>query len=128
MNNIKLLIVLLLFALLGMGGCSDEKDWTEEQQQFLGQWKEIARGNDMYPELPPSGEIIEFLPDWTFKRSNTARYSIDSKILYLNYPEKENYFTYRYIFYEDTLRLDYLSGNIDMSTTAPTFNIYKQIK
>jgi hypothetical protein len=64
----KTIYVLLAFALLLLGGCKESDDNSRMEvspEPFLGQWQEIARGNETYPELTPDGHVIEFLKDGT---------------------------------------------------------------
>jgi hypothetical protein len=135
----KTLYLFFALALFLPEECRDYHDGgdtgaSDPSQLILGQWKEIARGNDTYPELEPDGHIIEFLPDgtyhafWSNGNESTRRYETDVKFLYLDKGDIYEHI-YRYTFTgTDTLRLDYVYGDIEMSMGTPQFNIYKQIK
>jgi hypothetical protein len=121
---------ILACALFTLGGCSDNSEKISEfQKPFLGQWKEIARGNGMHPVLEPDGHTIEFLLDGTFHRYGSARrYRVDAEFLYLDSGKSPDGHTDRYTFTgTDTLRLDYVDGNIEESSTTPHFNIYERL-
>ncbi|MDR2118165.1 MAG: hypothetical protein LBP25_01320 [Tannerellaceae bacterium] len=133
----KTIYVLLAFALLLAGGCKDDsEEMLKYQQPFLGQWQEIARGNDYYPELTPDdGHIIEFLPDGTYQAVwgnggvSTRHYRVDAECVYYDNGTRPYGHIDRYSFTgTDTLRLDYVDGAITMSMATPTFNIYKRLK
>jgi hypothetical protein len=131
-------ILFILFALLLAGGCKDSDDNSHVEvtpELFLGQWKEIARGNETYPELTPDGHVIEFLPDGTYHRFLnsgdvlTRSYRVDAEFLYLDSGTIPDGHTYRYSFTgTDTLRLDYVDGAIELSMGTPEFHIYERIK
>jgi hypothetical protein len=137
---ISILFVLLsFFALLIPTGCGDNNDedlsLLEPAQRILGKWQEIARGNDMFPELEPDGHVIEFLADGTYHAFlisgdvSTRSYRIDAEFVYYDGGTPPGGHTYRYSFTgTDTLRLDYVSGNKTDSTGTPRFNIFKRIK
>jgi hypothetical protein len=137
MQQKTIYLLLLAFALLTPGGCKDDKEeMLKYQQPFLGQWQEIARGNDMLPELTPdTGHIIEFLPDGTYQAvwgsggGTTRHYRVDAEFVYLDSGKDPGGHTDRYSFTgTDTLRLDYVDGAIADSPGTPTFNIYKRLK
>jgi hypothetical protein len=130
-------ILLILFALLLTGGCSDDSSSVEVTPElFLGKWQEIARGNDTYPELPPDdGHIIEFLPDstylavWGNGNVSTRSYRIDTEFVYLGSGIAPDSHTYRYSFTgTNILRLDVVYGIVQESMGTPTFNIYERLK
>jgi hypothetical protein len=140
----KTIYVLLALALLLLGGCKDSDNNSRMEvspEPFLGQWQEIARGNETYPELTPDGHVIEFLEDGTMPkktyhsatritdREETDRYRVDAEFLYLNSGKQDTEYTYRYSFIgTDTLRLDLIYGIRTLSPGTPTFNIYERIK
>jgi hypothetical protein len=140
----KTIYVLLAFALLLAGGCKESDDNSRMEvspEPFLGQWQEIARGNETYPELTPDGHVIEFLEDgtmpkktyhsaaWIEGREETDHYRLDTEFLYLNSDNTDNKYIYRYSFTgTNTLRLDLIYGNTLKSMGIPTFNIYERIK
>ncbi|MDR2118163.1 MAG: hypothetical protein LBP25_01310 [Tannerellaceae bacterium] len=136
----KTIYLLLAFALLLAGGCKDNnEEMLKYQQPFLGQWQEIARGNETFPELTPDGHVIEFLTDGTmpggtyhsrFPSGNrTDNYRVDAGSLYLNSGKPRDGYTYRYSFAgPDTLRLDLIYGMRTLSTDTPIFNIYERLK
>jgi hypothetical protein len=140
----KTIYVLLAFALLTPGGCKDSDDNSHVEvtpELFLGQWKEIARGNETYSELTPDGHVIEFLPDgtmpqktyhsaaWIAGREKTDHYRVDTEFLHLNSDSTDNKYIYRYSFTgTNTLRLDLIYGMRTLLMDIPTFNIYKRIK
>jgi hypothetical protein len=131
----------LAFALLIAGGCKDDSDTEEDSlvmidpsQHILGQWQEIARGNDMFPELEPDGHIIEFLSDgtynaiWNSGTVTTRRYRIDSGFVYLDNGGIPDGHTWQYIFTGiDTLLLDYVTGIKEETMQSPSFHIYKRL-
>jgi hypothetical protein len=137
MKTIYLLLALALFLPEECGDYHDGEDTgaSDPAQLILGQWQEIARGNDTYPELEPNGHIIEFLPDgiyhgfWGNGNESTRRYRVDAEFLYLDSGKIPDGHTYRYTFTgTDTLRLDYVDGAITDSMDTPTFHIYKRLK
>ena len=119
-----------LFALLLLvAGCKDNnEDMQKYLQPFLGQWKEIARGNEWFPELTPDGHVIEFLPDGTFIRgTSTGPYRADAELLYFYSGKAPDGHSWRYAFTgTDTLRLDLISGATSLSTATPHFYIYER--
>ncbi|MDR1356308.1 MAG: hypothetical protein LBJ58_01415 [Tannerellaceae bacterium] len=130
MKNNKLLFFILL--LLAAAGCSkDNNDNGDSYETFVGQWQEIARGNEGFPELPPSSRVIEFFDDNTTTYYGTliSTYRTDAEFLYLNSGKDPDGHTYQYAFSSsDNLRLDYVDGNIEDSALTPTFHIYKRLK
>jgi hypothetical protein len=132
----KATYLILLFALLAAGGCKDNNDEElKYRQPFLGQWKEIARGNDTYPELPPDGHVLEFLPDgiyhrfWDSGTELTRSYRVDITYVYYGSGKDPDGHIDRYSFTgTDTLRLDYVYGLKNESMDTPTFNIYERLK
>jgi hypothetical protein len=138
-NYKKIIFLFFLPALLGLAGCGDDvpnlKNMTEQEIQalFVGEWQEIASGNNTYPELGTDGHTIEFLADGTYLNPlNDVRrhYSLDSEFLYLDGGKAPDGHTYRHTFIgsRNKLRLDYVAGNIEESLGTPTFRIYKRIK
>ncbi|MDR2810851.1 MAG: hypothetical protein LBB84_09920 [Tannerellaceae bacterium] len=136
--QLKTIYLILALALLVPTGCADnneEQEVTMEiRELFLGKWKEIARGNDLHPKLEPDGHIIEFLPDDTYHayfdngEVSTSSYRIDAEFMYYDGGTPPSGFTYRYGFSgTDTLRLDYVTGNLTKISSTPLFNIYKRI-
>jgi hypothetical protein len=137
-------ILFILFALLLAGGCKESDNNSRMEvspEPFLGQWQEIARGNETYPELTPDGHVIEFLEDgtmpqktyhsaaWIEGREETDHYRLDTEFLYLSSGMPGEEYTYRYRFTgTDTLRLDCVRGMVHYSMGTPTFNIYERIK
>jgi hypothetical protein len=128
----------LAFALLTAAGCKDSLD---PSQQILGKWQEIARGNEMFPELEPDGHIIEFLPDGTMpggtyhsivmRDSQTESYRLDADFLYLGSGKYPDGYIYKYSFTgTDKLRLEIVDGAVYYiySTRTPKFNIYQRLK
>ena len=136
----KTIYLISAFLLLLVAGCKDNnEDMQKYLQPFLGQWKEIARGNEWFPELTPDGHVIEFLPDGTmpggtyhsrFPSVNpTDNYRANAEFLYLNSGKAPDGYTYRYAFTgADTLRLDYVAGVIPLSMDVPYFNIYERLR
>jgi hypothetical protein len=136
-------LLLLAFALLTPGGCKESDDNSHVEvtpELFLGQWKEIARGNETYPELTPDGHVIEFLEDGTMPqktyhsatrrtgREEIDHYRVDTEFLHLNSDSTDNKYIYRYSFTgTNTLRLDLIYGSTLKSMGIPTFNIYKRL-
>jgi hypothetical protein len=68
----KILLLFFLPALLSLVGCNNDdvpdlNGMTEQEIQalFVGEWKEIERGNDDVPENPytPQDYTFEILPD-----------------------------------------------------------------
>jgi hypothetical protein len=131
-------ILFILFALLLLGGCKESDDNSRIEvspEPFLGQWQEIARGNETYPELTPDGHVIEFLTDGTYyKFLNNGdvlikSYRVDAEFLYLDSGKPDMEYTYRYSFTgTNTLRLDIVYGIVQESMGTPRFNIYERIK
>lgn len=128
----KRIFLITVFALLALAGCDNDEDTLKYRQPFLGQWQEIARGNDHHPELEPDGHILEFLPDGTHRYlhndgtvGSARSYRADAKFLYYGSGKDPDGHTYRYTFIgTDTLLLDYVDGAITKSTDTPTFYIY----
>ena len=130
-----ILITLLLLA----AGCKDDNEAEEASpeylQAFLGQWQEIACGNDTYPELTPDGHILDFLTDGTGLYSSCDRTvtsertcRADAGFLYFGSGTEPDGHTYRYTFTgTDTLRLDYVAGAMTKSMGTPHFHIYKRV-
>jgi hypothetical protein len=158
-NNKFLFLILMLISAIVVGGCSKDKDKNVEEieiievpevpsdpeppeppqnvgdfyKSFIGQWQEIARGNELHPELEPDGHIIEFLPNGTLpSRSGDGsgrEYRVDAEFLYFDSGRSPDGHTYRYTFSDpDTLRIDYAAGAKDDSMGTPTFHIYKRLK
>jgi hypothetical protein len=125
-----------------MGGCGKDKvdkeeDRTVFQTPFLGQWKEIAQGNENYPELVPEDVTLEFRADWTYTQTfsefsetnvRNAHYSVDEAFIYYIYGGGSPGHTWKYSFYEDKLRLDYKDGPIENAAHTPHFYIYKRTR
>jgi hypothetical protein len=127
----KRIYLVLAFALFATGGCKDNnKETLDFQKPFIGQWQEFARGNEMYPILPSSGRIIEFLPDGTYRQKEwTAEYRANAEFLYYNSGRYPDGHIFRYAFTgADILRLDHIYGVRTSLPTTPTFNIYERIK
>jgi hypothetical protein len=159
-NNKLLFLILLLISAIMATGCSKDKDKEDVKEveiievpeppsdpepseppqnvgdfykSFIGQWQEIARGNDHYPELTsePSGVIMEFFEDGTafYYSSPIIAYRADAEFLYMGSGRAPDGRAYRHTFTGvDTLRLDYAAGLIAMSMYTPSFYIYKRIK
>jgi hypothetical protein len=138
-NYKKIIFLFFLPALLGLAGCGDDvpdlKNMTEQEIQalFVGEWQEIARGNDLFPELGTDEHTIEFLTNGIYLTSlNDVRrhYSLDSEFLYLDSGKDPDGHTYRHTFIgnRNKLRLDYVNGVITLSGNTPLFRIYKRIK
>jgi hypothetical protein len=147
-NYKKILILLFIPALLSLAGCNkkddvpdfnddvpDLRNMTEQEIQalFVGEWQEIARGNNQFPELGTDGHTIEFLTNGIYLTSlNDERihYSLDSEFLYLNGGKTPDGYIYRHTFIgnRNKFRLDYVYGLIEDSGGAPKFHIYKRIK
>jgi hypothetical protein len=135
----KTFYLILALALFLPEECRDDHDGedtgtSDPAQLFLGQWQEIARGNDAFPGLEPDGHIIEFLTDgiyhrfWPSGNESTRNYEVDAEFLYLDRGDIYGY-TDRYTFTgTDTLRLDYVYGLITTSMGTPTFHIYKRVE
>jgi hypothetical protein len=99
-------------------------------KSFIGQWQEIARGNDHYSRLTLSGEFMEFFENGTsiYYRPPIATYRADAEMLYLNSGKDPDGRTYRYTFTgTDTLRFDHVAGLLTLSGDTPLFYIYKRI-
>jgi len=120
MNDIRAILLSLIFALITVYGCNKDKPYippSDPKKAILGKWKLLQMGN--YPNMtnvPKSAEYIEYKPD-----SVLLQVSSDGEV----YPMKywidslchEGVFIegipplildYRYVFYEDKLRLDVL--------------------
>jgi hypothetical protein len=133
-------ILFILFALLLAGGCKDSDDSSslEPSQRILGKWKEIARGNDRYPELTPNGTIIEFLPDGTYHGpfgfhsgmvdDDPIYYRMESDSLYLE-KEEQSMHIYRYTFTgSNQFFAEHIHGMVPYSMDTPSFHTFKRIK
>jgi hypothetical protein len=139
-NYRKILFLFFLPALLSLAGCNSDdvpnlENMTEQEIQalFVGEWQEIERGNNLFPELPTDGHTIEFLTNGVCLSSlNDERrhYSLDSEFLYLNGEKAPDGHTYRHTFIgsRNKLRLDYVHGFITLSGGTPSFHIYKRVK
>jgi hypothetical protein len=101
---------------------------NEFKEPLLGEWKEIARGDDPYPELIRDyGHVIEFLPGGTCRFFSDGgelvkRYWADAENIYhiYGFPRED---IYRYTFTgPDRLRLDYAGGAVSK------FHIYERLK
>jgi hypothetical protein len=132
----KRICLFLFLALAAAGGCEGGKETTDPSQLIVGKWQEIARGNHMYPTLPPNGHIIEFLADGThlcFSDNGSVlqarRYRVGDGYVYYDSGKAPDGHTYRHTFAGAyTLRLDHVDGAIQMSGFTPTFNIYRRIR
>jgi hypothetical protein len=104
---------------------------SELPNPFPGEWKEVARGNDAYPELPPDGHVIEFLPDGTiiYHGGWTRSYRAGTKYMYYDSEKSfDEQSVYQYSFTgTDTLRLDIIRAMVTTLPTTPHFNIYERI-
>jgi hypothetical protein len=140
-------LLFILCALLLLVGCGDNNEGdvstitiSDPSQHIQGKWQEIARGNDMYPELTPSEMSIEFLSDGTYhgpygfqddrNDDEPSYYRIASDSLYLyrelDYPDL---YIYRYLFTgNDQLLVNYIHGAINKPSDIPLFHIFKRIK
>ncbi|MDR2388402.1 MAG: hypothetical protein LBD89_01270 [Tannerellaceae bacterium] len=163
----KAFYLIPVLALLFLAGCTDnnnEEDIeiieeeieiiSDPSQHILGQWQEIARGNEMYPEvepnwdeifpeLVPDGHILEFLADGTMlgrtyhrtvwigilpETIHSDSYRLDTDFLYINDGKFPDGYTYQYSFTgANTLRLDYVNGAIIKIMGTPKFHIYERL-
>jgi hypothetical protein len=149
----KTLFLFFLPALLSLAGCNNDDDgplnlegMTEQEIQtlFVGEWKEIERGNDNYPErsFSPHDYTFKLFSDGTgfftgdnygggplavTNETNNYNYRIDSEYIYFTYGSKSS--IYRYTFHSSNkLRLDYVSGPVSLEFPGILFYIYKRIK
>jgi hypothetical protein len=115
---------------LTLPGCGDGYDY-DDANPFVGRWQEVARGNEYYPELTPTGRVIWFFEDGTtdfYSYTLGATYRTDAEFLYLKPDDAPYSHTYRYTFSgHNTLGLDYAEGPLDKSMSTPTFYIYKRL-
>jgi hypothetical protein len=137
MNNIKLLISLLLFALLGVG-CTLDEDVSDPETAIIGAWKEIAQGVDddhvktidsgMYLLFLPTGEFLSFTEYSTNRMEGV--YQMDSDLLYyLNIDGVESNVDSFSFINRDKLKLTFFSGATILPTySIPVVHIYKRIK
>jgi hypothetical protein len=132
-------LALLIPAECGYNNDDIGGDIPDPPEHILGKWQEIARGNEMFPELPSDGHVIEFLPDGTMpggiyhsaamRGSRTESYRVDAEFLYINGGKPDDGYTYRYTFTgTDTLRLDCVDGIVTYSPGTPAFNTYERLK
>ncbi|MDR2810848.1 MAG: hypothetical protein LBB84_09905 [Tannerellaceae bacterium] len=135
---------ILLFALLSLGGCADKNSEEEENiegilepsQRILGQWQEIACGNEYNPELPPTSQTIEFFSGGTYYGAygfhngwnvGKADYQIASDSLILS-REGSRIHIYRYIFIgKKQLLVDHIYGDVPYVMTIPKYHIFERI-
>jgi hypothetical protein len=143
----KTIYLLLACALLLLVGCGDNSEAdggtvtiSDPSQHIQGKWQDIARGNDMYPELTPSEMSIEFLSDGTYhgpygfqddrNDGEPSYYRIASDSLYM-YREQgsSDLYIYRYLFIgNNQLLVNYIQGVILKTMHIPKFHIFKRIK
>jgi hypothetical protein len=123
--------ILFITIILLAAGCSDDAgDRDYPRRALTGRWMEVARGNNLYPELEPDGSIIEFTSDSYYITSETKKYvRIDNEFIYYNSGKSPDGHTYRYTFSGiDVLRLDHVDGAMTDSGLTPYFHIYKRLK
>ncbi|MDR1344351.1 MAG: hypothetical protein LBJ39_03260 [Tannerellaceae bacterium] len=122
----KLFFLILLLSVAA--GCSKDDDDTDKP--FIGRWQEIGVGNTKYPELPPSGSVIEFFEDGTVDYYSPPRvnYHTDAEFLYLNSGKFPDGNAFRYTFVYNLLRLDHVDGVTTLTMGTPSFYIYKRLK
>jgi hypothetical protein len=118
--------------------CEDED--AKSQEAILGKWELIEQGRDEdnMKAVTSTGGYIEFLSNGnmhhydpvTQEYSGEQMYKIDSKFLYYNYEKGiDERFVNKHHFYEDKLKLTYVSGgNIPDIYGIPCIFIYKRIK
>jgi hypothetical protein len=120
--------------MIAAGGCQKDKDDTRYRQPFIGKWQQFECGSsdvDDQSLFKPNGHTLEFFENGTSLSYGTRKrnYRVDSEYLYYNSGKDPDGFTYRYTFTgPDTLRLDYVNGNINAIYPQVTYNIYKRIK
>jgi hypothetical protein len=129
----KISYLISVFLLLLAAGCKDDSDDMQKYlQPFLGQWQEIACGNDDNPELTSDGHVIEFLSNGTFIRgTGTGTCRADAEFLYYDSGTPPDGYTWRYTFTgTNSFLLDMVDGlvNYDYPSSTPTFHLYKRIK
>jgi hypothetical protein len=145
----KILLLFFLPALLSLAGCNNDADgslnlggMTEQEIQalFVGEWKEIERGNDDYPErsFSPLDYTFEFLPDSSVSYKNEESFplpdsgehtcQVDREFLHFYYKKGNHSIIFRYTFYtHDKFRMDFVDG-FQAMIPGPKFYIYKRIK
>lgn len=118
----KITRFLFLFGIIGIFsfGCEKEKIKIDPTKAILGKWEIIEMGN--WPDMEPVTEATgyqEYLPDSVLreydyeKQSFTfyKKYWIDS-LLHVGITREDGFqlvFEYRYQFYDNKLRLDYVN-------------------
>jgi hypothetical protein len=141
MKTFYLILALALFLPEECGYYHDGGDTgaSDPSQLILGQWQEIARGNDTFPELTPVSLTIEFLTDGMYRGplgfhhgrddGEASYYRIESDSLHLYRNGNSNTYIYRYLFTgKNQLRMEYVRGPITYSLATPTFHIYERLK
>lgn len=125
--------------------CSDEEFDipSDPQEAILGKWKVIESGTENGLKKVSSDYVTEYFADGTYKTYDrsldegnpdyTFTYQIDSDSFRTNLlvkgedPSNDNEHVYKYRFYKNKLRLEYVSGNIPDIMGYPTIHIYKRI-
>jgi hypothetical protein len=129
-------IIPVFFALSYLGECEFYNEPEPIPESILGQWQEIARWTDEFPELEPDRYTIEFFSDGTYygpygfhqDTSGSARYEIASDSLILS-KEGRRVYIYRYTFIDKKqLQVEYISGDIPWIMGLPTFHIFERVK
>ena len=107
----------------------------------MGKWK-LIESADNNGKLGHANRKFEFFSDSTYKFSvetgknqyfeETRAYRIDSHYLHRNLTkerlEDDDNYVETYTFYKDKLRLEYFTGNIELSMGTPTIFVYQRIK
>lgn len=115
--------------------CHDESIPLSPQEAILGKWKEVARGADKDMTLEPSVEILEFLPDGTWRYLSNPideqyTYKFDSGYFYYIVAGVD-YSKFRYSFSDNKLLLEFVSfadGVYPAILNAPIYFLYEKQK
>ena len=121
-------------------GCSEDNKQIEDA--IVGKWELIARGyyennNAVVNPVENSQSYVEFLSNGKMKRPYlvegkitelTFPYRIDKQLLYENYTDEVNMFTYKYKVEGNRLTLDYVQGNLEDIYPQMRIWIYQRLE
>lgn len=128
-------------------GETDEVSLDSIRGLFVGKWLETERIESAGTVTASGDRIVEYFPNGTYlpafiypspevQKVNPLTpmfYKIDAQLLYsytysVDDSFNDSFYNYhRYRFYEDKLRIEYVSGLIEDSMLTPVVYIYKRI-